>query len=159
MDWKEINIRYAEYCSIQELSDSDRELASEAIRATANSYAPYSKFHVGAAIRLADGTVVTGANQENIAYPSGLCAERTAMFYAAAKYPDTPMKTIAIAASSDGVLCSEPATPCGACRQVMAEYQTKGGSPISIILVGSEKIWKFDRVDDILPLIFDSLGK
>ena len=156
MNHKEIHIRYTEYENMQELSAEDRELASMAVEATVNSYAPYSEFHVGAAVRLTDGTAVTGANQENIAYPSGLCAERTAMFYAAAKYPDIPMETIAIAASSHGELCREPATPCGACRQVMAEYQTRGGKPISIILVGSRKIWKFSCVDDILPLIFDS---
>ena len=159
MNHKEIHIKYTEYENMQELSAEDRELASMAVEATVNSYAPYSEFHVGAAVRLTDGTAVTGANQENIAYPSGLCAERTAMFYAAAKYPDIPMETIAIAASSHGELCREPATPCGACRQVMAEYQTRGGKPISIILVGSRKIWKFSCVDDILPLIFDSLGK
>ena len=159
MDRKEINISYTEYGSLDELSAEDRELALEAVEATGNSYAPYSGFNVGAAIRLDDGTVVTGSNQENIAYPSGLCAERTAMFYAAASYPDIPMDTIAIAASSGGALCREPATPCGACRQVMAEYQSRGGHPIAIILVGAEKIWKFSRVDDILPLIFDSLGK
>lgn len=117
MNHKEIHIRYTEYENMQELSAEDRELASMAVEATVNSYAPYSEFHVGAAVRLTDGTAVTGANQENIAYPSGLCAERTAMFYAAAKYPDIPMETIAIAASSHGELCREPATPCGACRQ------------------------------------------
>lgn len=156
---RQINITYMEYGSLQELSDEDRDLAVRAIEATRNSYAPYSGFHVGAAIRLDDGTTVTGANQENIAYPSGLCAERTAMFHAAAQYPDTPMQTIAIAAVSGGKLCSKPATPCGACRQVMAEYQTRGGHPVSILLVGAERIWKFSRVEDILPLIFDSLGK
>lgn len=159
MDRREINIVYTEFGSLDELSAEDRELALEAVEATRNSYAPYSRFNVGAAVRLDDGTLVTGANQENIAYPSGLCAERTAMFYAAAEYPDIPMKTIAIAASSGGKLCPVPATPCGACRQVMAEYQSRGGHPISIILVGAEKIWKFSCVDDILPLIFDSLEK
>ena len=159
MDRREINIVYTEFGSLNELSDDDRELALKAMEATRNSYAPYSRFNVGAAVRLDDGTLVTGANQENIAYPSGLCAERTTMFYAAAEYPDIPMKTIAIAASSGGKLCPVPATPCGACRQVMAEYQSRGGHPISIILVGAEKIWKFSCVDDILPLIFDSLEK
>ena len=159
MDKRQIDITYLEYGSLGELSAEDRDLAARAIEATRNSYAPYSGFHVGAAVRLDDGTIVTGANQENIAYPSGLCAERTAMFHAAAEYPDTPMQTIAIAAVSGGTLCAEPATPCGACRQVMAEYQTRGGHPISILLVGAEKIWKFSRVDNLLPLIFDSLEK
>lgn len=155
----ELNITYSEYSNLEELSPKDKELAVKAIESTARSYAPYSEFHVGAAVRLSDGTIVTGSNQENIAYPSGLCAERTAMFYAAAQYPRLAMESIAIAAESGGSLCRTPATPCGACRQVMAEYQSLGGKPMSIILVGAEKIWKFDKVDDILPLIFDSLGK
>ena len=135
----------------------DRELAEAAIQATEGSYAPYSKFNVGAAVRLDSGLIVKGANQENAAYPSGLCAERTAMFYASATYPECIMTGIAITASQEGVLCDNPVTPCGACRQVMAQYQTKGGKPMSILLVGGRKIWKFEKVDDLLPLIFDSI--
>lgn len=152
-----LEITYEQYGSVEELSAEDRELAEAAVRAITGSYAPYSKFNVGAAVRMSDGTIVTGANQENAAYPSGLCAERTAMFYANAHYPDKAMTAIAIAASQSGVLCEEPATPCGQCRQVMAEYQTKGGRPMSIILVGSTTIYKFDRVECVLPFIFDSL--
>lgn len=152
-----LEITYEQYGSVEELSAEDRELAQAAMQAISGSYAPYSKFNVGAAVRMSDGTIVTGANQENAAYPSGLCAERTAMFYANAHYPDKAMTAIAIAASQGGVLCEEPATPCGQCRQVMAEYQTKGGRPMSIILVGSKAIYKFDRVDCVLPFIFDSL--
>lgn len=152
-----LEITYEQYGSVEELSAEDRELAHAAMQAISGSYAPYSKFNVGAAVRMSDGTIVTGANQENAAYPSGLCAERTAMFYANAHYPDKAMTAIAIAASQGGVLCEEPATPCGQCRQVMAEYQTKGGRPMSIILVGSKIIYKFDRVDCVLPFIFDSL--
>lgn len=154
---KEINILFDEYYDLKELSAEDRELSEKAVDASSRAYSPYSKFNVGAALRLVDGTIVTGANQENIAYPSGLCAERTAMFYANARYPGTAMDTIAIAATQNGELCASPATPCGACRQVMAEYQTLSGHPMKVILVGSEKIWKFGKVDDILPLIFDSL--
>lgn len=157
MRTKNINIEYIEYSSPQEMSPEDRELVLKAIEASGNSYSPYSKFHVGAALRLEDGTIVTGSNQENAAYPSGLCAERTTMFYASAHYPDKAMKTIAIAAVKDGKLCDDPATPCGACRQVMAEYQKRSGQPFQIILAGADRIWKFSRVDDILPLIFDSL--
>ena len=135
----------------------DRELAAEAIAAMNNAYAPYSHFHVGAAVRMSNSQIVRGSNQENAAFPSGLCAERTAMFAASAKYPDKDMLSIAIAGGVYGRLAKNPATPCGACRQVMAQYQTKAGKPMSIIMVGSEKIWKFDRVDDILPLIFDSI--
>lgn len=152
-----LEITYEQYGSVEELSAEDRELAQAAVQAISGSYAPYSKFNVGAAVRMSDGTIVTGANQENAAYPSGLCAERTAMFYANAHYPDKAMTAIAIAASQGGVLCEEPATPCGQCRQVMAEYQTKGGRPMSIILVGSKIIYKFDRVECVLPFIFDSL--
>ena len=132
-------------------------LTDKAFEARKHAYAPYSGFNVGAAVMLEDGEIITGSNQENAAYPSGLCAERTAMFYAGAHRPDKAMVKIAIAGGQNGVLCSNPATPCGACRQVMAQYQTKGGRPMEVILVGGERIWKFSKVDDILPLIFDSL--
>lgn len=154
---KEIKITYSEYSSIDELPAQDRLVAEAAISATASSYAPYSGFNVGAAVMLEDGEIITGSNQENAAYPSGLCAERTAMFYAGAHRPDKAMVKIAIAGGQSGVLCSDPATPCGACRQVMAQYQARGGRPMEVILVGGERIWKFSKVDDILPLIFDSL--
>ncbi len=157
MRTRNINIEYIEYDSPEQMNPEDAELVSMAIDISRNAYTPYSKFHVGAAIRLDDGTVVTGCNQENAAYPSGLCAERTAMFYASAHYPDKAMRTIAIAAVQDGKICDDPATPCGACRQVMAEYQTKSGQPLAVILAGGKRIWKFSKVDDLLPLIFDSL--
>ena len=154
---KELRIGYDEYASVEEMSVEDRDLCRAAVEALEGAYAPYSHFHVGAAVRLSDGTVVKGANQENAAYPSGLCAERTAMFAAGAAHPDLAMVGIAVAARQDGRLCSEPAAPCGACRQVMAQYQTKSSKPMSVILVGSNRILKFARVDDILPLIFDSI--
>ena len=157
MTSKEIKIAYLEYNSPDELEAQDRNLAQAAIDATAQSYAPYSKFNVGAAVMFEDGEIVKGANQENAAYPSGLCAERTALFYASASRPDKAMTALAIAASQNGKLCQTPATPCGACRQVMAQYQTKSGKPMSILLVGADKIWKFSKVDDLLPLIFDSI--
>ena len=154
---KEIKISYMEYDSIEQMNPEDRELTQAAIDATKHSYAPYSKFNVGAAVMLEDGEIITGSNQENAAYPSGLCAERTAMFYASANRPDKAMTKIAVAAGQEGKLCDSPATPCGACRQVMAQYQTKGGRNMEIILVGGKKIWKFEKVDDILPFIFDSI--
>ncbi len=154
---KEIKIAYQEFESIGDLEQKDRELAEAAIEATKGSYAPYSNFNVGAAVRLDDGTIVKGSNQENAAYPSGLCAERTTLFYASAAYPQNAVTSIAIVASQNNIVCDNPATPCGACRQVMAQYQLKGGKPMSIILVGARKIWKFEKVDDILPLIFDSI--
>lgn len=157
MSEKTLSIQYQEFASLDELTPEDRMLALAAVDARKGSYSPYSHFEVGAALKLADGTVVQGANQENSAYPSGLCAERTAMFHASALYPDLPFDTLAIAASDHGVLCDEPATPCGACRQVMAEYQQKSGRPMRILLVGASRIYKFGKVDDLLPFIFDSL--
>lgn len=157
MTSKEIKIAYQEYDSTAQLNPSDRELAEAAIEATAGSYAPYSKFNVGAAVRLDSGLIIKGSNQENAAYPSGICAERTAMFYASATYPESAITSIAIAAGQDGVLCDIPVSPCGACRQVMAQYQLKGGQHMSILLVGGSRIWKFEKVDDLLPLIFDSI--
>ncbi|MBP5565961.1 MAG: cytidine deaminase [Bacteroidales bacterium] len=157
MTEKDINIKFREYASLDELEKEDRELAEAAIDAMKGSYAPYSHFNVGAAVRLSNGTIVQGANQENAAFPSGLCAERTAMFHAGATYPDKAMVSLAIAGGVMGRLAKAPATPCGACRQVMAQYQLKGGHPMSVIMIGDGTIWKFDRVDDILPLIFDSI--
>ena len=154
---KEIKTSFEEYGSIEELSAEDRELATEAIHAMQGAYAPYSHFHVGAAVRMSNGQIVRGANQENAAFPSGLCAERTAMFAAGARYPDKDMRSIALAGGVYGRITEQPATPCGACRQVMAQYQTKGGKDMSIILVGDGKILTFSRVDDILPLIFDNI--
>lgn len=153
----QFTINYEEFSSPEEMDPVDQKLIAEALDAQKGSYSPFSHFQVGAALLLADGTIVKGANQENVAYPSGLCAERTAMFAAGANYPDTPMVTLAIAGSDHGVLCESPASPCGACRQVMAQYQRKFGRPIQIILVGSKRIRKFQKVDDILPFIFDSL--
>lgn len=157
MTSKEIKIAYQEFDSIDELEAKDRELAQAAVEATAQAYAPYSKFNVGAAVLFEDGVIVKGANQENAAYPSGLCAERTALFYASASRPDKAMVAIAIAAGQNGQLCEMPATPCGACRQVMAQYQLKSGLPMRVLLVGAHKIWSFEKVDDLLPLIFDSI--
>jgi cytidine deaminase len=154
---KEIRIKYHEYGSAEEMVPEDRELVAEAIHAMSGSYAPYSHFNVGAAVRMSNGQIVRGANQENAAFPSGLCAERTAMFAAGARYPDKDMLGIAIAGGVMGRLALEPVTPCGACRQVMAQYQAKSGKPMSVIMISAGRILKFDKVDDILPLIFDSI--
>ncbi|MBQ0043640.1 MAG: cytidine deaminase [Bacteroidales bacterium] len=154
---KELKISYQEFGSIEELPQEDKELAQKAVDATRFSYAPYSKFDVGAALLLSDGRVFTGANQENAAYPSGLCAERTTMFYAHAHADGAYFSKIAVAASQGGVLLDSPASPCGDCRQVMAEFQTKSGHPLEILLVGKKKVLKFERVECILPFIFDSL--
>ena len=157
MTSKELKIAYLEYERLEELDPLDQKVAYAAIEAMGGSYAPYSRFNVGAAVMLEDGVIVKGSNQENAAYPSGMCAERTALYYAGASYPDKAAVTLAIAAGQNGKLCTNPATPCGACRQVMAQSQLRGEQAMSVILVGSEKIWRFDKVDDLLPLIFDSI--
>ena len=154
---KEIKIAFTEYSSLEELSAEDRFLAESAIEASANAYAPYSNFSVGAAVRFVDGEIIKGSNQENAAYPSGICAERTALFYASANRPNVPMNALAIAASQNGVLINDPVAPCGACRQVMIQYQLKSKCPMKIFLVGAEKIRQFDKVEDLLPFIFDSI--
>ena len=154
-----LDITYTEYSSIEEMDPKDQALVKEAIKAQEGSYAPYSKFNVGAAVLLEDGTVVRGSNQENAAYPSGLCAERTAMFAASANHPGKAMVSIAIVGGFDHRVATTPCSPCGACRQVMAEYQTLYGNPMRIIMFGTEKTWVFDRVDDILPFIFDSFNE
>jgi cytidine deaminase len=151
-----LEINYSEYSSINEMEPQDRELVEAAKEAQKSSYAPYSKFNVGAALRLDDGTIVKGSNQENSAYPSGLCAERTAMFSASAQHPDKAMVELAIIGGFNHTIADAPCAPCGACRQVMAEYEMKGGRKMSIIMAGSKKIWKFEKVEDILPFIFDS---
>ncbi len=154
---KELKIAYQEYNSLDELEPMDRRLADAAIEATSLSYAPYSNFNVGAAVMYEDGEIVKGSNQENAAYPSAMCAERTALFYASSSRPEEPVKGIAIAARQNGILTKSPVTPCGACRQVMAQYQTKSGIPMQVILVGSNKTLKFNKIEDILPFIFDSI--
>ena len=152
-------INYEEYSSIEEMDPKDQALVREAIEAQKGSYAPYSRFNVGAAVLLEDGTVVRGANQENAAYPSGLCAERTAMFAAGANHPGKAMVSLAIVGGFGHSVSPTPCSPCGACRQVMAEYQTLSGKPLSVIMFGTDKAWKFSRVDDILPFIFDSFNE
>ena len=154
---KRITIDYIEYAAVGEMEPLDQELVAAALEARAGSYSPYSKFRVGAALRLVDGPIVKGANQENIAYPSGLCAERTAMFAAGANYPGVAFDTLAVAGGNGAEVCEMPAAPCGACRQVMAEYQKLFGRPLKVILIGTHAIYKFSKVDDILPLICDSL--
>lgn len=143
-------------CSLDELSLKDQELVKQAIKATDNSYAPYSKFHVGAALRLNDGTTIIGANQENAAFPAGLCAERSAIFAANAQHPDKKIIALAIAAKNDDGITANPVAPCGTCRQVMLEVETRYKQPIRIMLYGTEGIYVMDSVKHILPLQFTS---
>ena len=139
---------------MDELSQSDRELVSAAMAATKGSYAPYSKFRVGAAARLANGLVFTGANQENAAYPSGLCAERTTLFAANAQYPDQPVLALAIAARKGNRFMPTPISPCGACRQVISGVEDRFGHPVRILLYGTEGIYECNGIDALLPLRF-----
>lgn len=142
-------------CSYDELSEQDRMLVDRAKEMTRHSYAPFSHFAVGAAALLEGGTVVTGSNQENAAFPSGLCAERTALFYANSQYPDTAVLTLAIAArNADGQFTACPVSPCGACRQVMAEVQKRSGQPLRVLLYGTDGTYCIDNIDHLLPLTF-----
>lgn len=138
-----------------ELPESYRKLVDEAKQVTRNAYAPYSKFNVGAAVLLTNGEVVSGTNQENAAYPSGLCAERVTMFYANSKYPDVAPKALAIATFADGDFLEDPITPCGACRQVLLETEVRYGVDMDVLLYGKNGIYKLSSVKALLPLSFD----
>ena len=139
-----------------ELSDADKTLIDAAKKATETSYSPYSKFAVGAAALLKNGVIVTGSNQENAAYPSGLCAERTTLFYANAQYPDQPVDALAVAARTKQDFIAKPIPPCGACRQVMLETEARFRHPFRILLYGKEEIYEIRRTGDLLPLSFDA---
>ena len=144
-------------CTVDELSPADREVVDAARRATANSYAVYSHFNVGAAVRLADDTIVAGTNQENAAYPSGLCAERTTIFWANSQYPSQAVKVLAIAARTDQGELEVPIPPCGACRQVILETEKRYNTPIRIILYGAKECYVVENgIKALLPLSFDS---
>ena len=149
----DINISIQSY-ELDELSPQDQELVQAAIEATKNAYANYSRFYVGAALRLENGKTVIGANQENAAFPSGLCAERTAVFAAQANYPDSPIESLAIVARNEKGVLPNPITPCGACRQVILEIEDRYKKPIKILLYGTQKIYCVRSVKDLLPLSF-----
>ncbi len=157
MEKKAINICYEQYSNKEELKIEERELLDKAIEATEGSYAPYSGFNVGAAVRLTNGEIVTGANQENAAYPSGTCAERTAIFYAHAKFPKENIVAIAVVAKHNGELTPRLTYPCGACRQVMIESQNRAGAPIKIIVGSATAVQVIDSVNGILPFAFDNI--
>lgn len=142
--------------TFDELNKTDQDLMTSAMDATTRSYAPYSKFSVGAAALLANGIVVTGTNQENAAYPSGLCAERTTLFYANSQYPDQPVLTLAIAARTENDFIDLPIPPCGACRQVILETEKRYKQPIRILLYGKKEIYEVKSICDLLPLSFDA---
>ncbi len=139
---------------LEELSQEEQELISAAIKATDNSYANYSQFHVGAAARLADGTIIIGANQENAAFPSGLCAERSAIFAAQSQRPEQAITMLAIAARNANGLIKQPITPCGACRQVILEIEDRYKKPVRILLYGTETVYCFQSIQDLIPFSF-----
>ena len=142
-------------CQMDELTQDEQFLIEKAIESTNNSYAKYSHFHVGAALQLENGQVLPGCNQENAAFPAGLCAERSAIFAAGAQYPDVPVKTLAIAArDTNGELTEEPVSPCGTCRQVMIETETRFSQPIRILLYGRRRIYVMDGIKNLMPLSF-----
>lgn len=138
-----------------ELSPEHKSLIEKAKEQVKKAYAPYSGFFVGAAVELENGAVFAASNQENAAYPSGLCAERAAMFYANGQYPDTPVRTIAIAANTNGEFLKKPVTPCGACRQVLLESESRFNSNITVLLYGSDETYLIENVKQLLPLCFE----
>ena len=155
---QDLNIRIdLKIYELNELSSSDRELVDIACEATQRSYAPYSHFSVGAAARLSNGIIVSGTNQENAAYPSGLCAERTTLFHANSQYPDQAVTVLAIAARNErGEFLENPIPPCGACRQVMLETEKRFKQPMRILLFGKKGIYELKNVGALLPLSFDA---
>lgn len=143
-------------CNDPLLPDEDAALIEEAKSASRGSYAPYSKFHVGAALRLANGAVVHGSNQENAVFPAGCCAERTALYFAGAEHPDVAVEAIAIAVwrEKDGLFLAKPASPCGVCRQHLVETEMRHSQPIRVILYGTDEIYVLPSAKSLLPLTF-----
>jgi cytidine deaminase len=155
MIWKEIKIAYRSYGNAEELPDGYKTLIDRARDSSEQAWAPYSQFRVGAAVRLKSGMILTGNNQENAAYPAGLCAERTALFYANANFPGDPVMAIAVTAQNARGLLAEPVKPCGGCRQAMLETESRYNQPITIILEGKDSIYVLDGVTSLLPLSFN----
>lgn len=154
---KQLTTEIEIYDEISELDKDTQELMKKSLEARKKAYAPYSNFLVGAALLLDNDEVVTGSNQENASYPSGLCAERTAIYWAGANYPENKILKIAISASSVKKKNDQPIPPCGACRQAIAEYEQKQNHPIEIYFMGLEgKVVKVNSLADILPLAFDN---
>ncbi len=155
---KEIKIESTLYLfeSLEELPKEVTLLMDKAVEAREKAYAPYSNFYVGAALLLDNNKIITGSNQENASYPSGLCAERTAIYYANSQYPNAKIVRMAISAGSKKNKTTSPIPPCGACRQAIAEYEVKQDSPIEIYFMGEVgKIAKSNSLANLLPLIFD----
>jgi len=154
---KNIKVEYTEVDQEEGLSKEDINLINEAKQAAKTAYAPYSGFKVGAAVLLENGEIVKGSNQENAAYPSGICAERTAVYYAGSRYPDVPILKIAVTAFTNGSFVSMPIAPCGSCRQVLLEAQTRHNTPVKIIMHGACITRIVDDSVALLPFPFDKL--
>ncbi|RKS89728.1 cytidine deaminase [Flavobacterium limicola] len=155
---KEITIttQFKVFDSVQDLPNDIQDLMTQAVEVRKNAYAPYSKFRVGVAIFLDNGKIVLGSNQENAAYPSGLCAERVAIFYAGAVYPEAKILKMAITAASDTNQTTAPIPPCGSCRQSIAEYEIRQETPIEIYFMGEiGEIYKSESLKNLLPFMFD----
>ncbi len=156
MEEKKIELNFTS-AYLTDLDIQYQELINNAKEALKTAYAPYSGFLVGASILLENGEMVNGSNQENVAYPSGLCAERVAMFYVGAKFPGVRIKAIAVSVSSKDFDISDVVSPCGACRQVMAEYEDNQGKSIKVILHSpNDQVLIVDQVQDLLPFMFKS---
>jgi len=152
-----ISFELSTYNAIELLPLEEKNLMLKAVEARKKAYAPYSNFQVGAAVLLTNGTIVIGSNQENASYPSGLCAERVAIFQAGARFPNETIKAIAVSAASSTNEVATPAAPCGNCRQAMHEYEFRQKSPIAILMMGEKgDIHKCDAVADLLPLAFNN---
>jgi len=151
----EIKIHFEEYTSVEELNQQDEALCLEAVKALKNSHSPYSKFRVGVAMRLQSGKIIYASNQENVAYPSGLCAERVALFYWGANHPDDPIESMAVTAYSDEFKIMKPVTSCGACLQVLAEYEKKQDRAIKMLLYCRQgPVWVATGIESFLPFLF-----
>ncbi len=151
----EIKINFQKYTSVKELDITDQKLCAEAVSAMKNSHSPYSKFKVGAALLLKSGKTIHGSNQENVAYPSGLCAERVALFHWGANHPDDPIVSMAVTAHTDEFVLKKPVTSCGSCLQVLAECEKMQNQQVKVILfVGEGPVWVANGIESFLPFLF-----
>jgi len=152
---REITVAFEEYNHINELNKADRQLCLEAVKALATSHSPYSKFRVGVALRLQSGKIIHASNQENVAYPSGLCAERVALFHWGAGHANDPIEAMAITAQTDEFQLTKPVTSCGSCLQVLAEYERKQNKPVRVILYCQNgPVWAVEGIENQLPFLF-----
>ncbi len=155
MNTREIKIKITEFSELSELTKDDQKLLQMAADSASQSYAPYSEFHVGAAVLLENGEIICGSNQENAAYPAGLCAERVALFYANSKFPGIAVKSLAISAHADHFVMNKPISPCGTCRQVIAETESRQKNKIKILMRGeSGPVNMTEGIENLLPLTF-----